>query len=217
MHGHIDNINSIAADLSEYFLGKLNKPEYANLPFFLYGVSMGGAVAFHLCTGHDISHHVKGVILSSPMVNIADEMKPPQIIINLLSDLSNTFPYAPITPVPSILDKCFKRKEVYLKAKQNVLGYMMKPRLHAAVQMLQATEEIAKRMHEFKHPVLLIHGGSDTVTSPKDSEIFHSKCSSKDKQLKLYPGCLHDLLNGESEEQIEIIFNDIVTWLKQRI
>ncbi len=144
-------------------------------------------------------------------------MKPPQLVIDFLVRVADFIPYAPIAPIPDIIDKCFKTQEAIDRVRGNELGYFNKPRLRSCVAMMRATEDIDRRMSDLSHPCLILHGDADTVTSPTDSQILYNRCSSIDKKLILYPGCWHDLLHGESEEQSKIVFNDIVNWISQRL
>ena len=106
LHGHIEDIQDIARDFSDYFLKFTQSTKaFSKLPFFVYGVSMGGAVVFNLCTMHDIRTRIKGAILSAPMVAVAPEMKPPELVIAMLRSLAKIFPFAPVAPIPDILGK----------------------------------------------------------------------------------------------------------------
>lgn len=104
------------------------------------------------------------------------------------------------------------------RARDCVLGYHQvgKPRLQAALAMLEATEDIDKRMEDFEHPVLILHGDADVVTNPKSSQMLHDRCSSRDKTIILYKDCWHDILFGESDEQKDKIYGDIETWINNR-
>jgi alpha-beta hydrolase superfamily lysophospholipase len=219
LHGHVDDLQHIAADFSEYFLDSLEEPVLDKLPFFVYGVSMGGAVVFNLCTKHPISSRISGAIMCAPMVKLADEMKPHDFVTALAKIVTAYIPLAPIAPIPDILDKCIKCPKRLALARQDQLGYghtNQKPRLVAALAMLTATEHIAQSMPDLSHPILILHGVDDKVTAPASSQTLFDKCSSVDKKILLYEGCWHDMLGGETEEQVKVIYNDIITWIKQR-
>ena len=62
-------------------------------------------------------------------------------------------------------------------------------------------------------PFLVLHGDSDTVTDPEISKALYERASSKDKTMKLYPGMWHGLTAGETDENVGIVFTDIVAWL----
>ena len=62
-------------------------------------------------------------------------------------------------------------------------------------------------------PFFVLHGEADTVTDPEISRALYERASSKDKTIKLYPGMWHGLTSGETDENIEKVFGDIIMWL----
>lgn len=64
-------------------------------------------------------------------------------------------------------------------------------------------------------PLLILHGEADTVTDPSVSKALYEKASSSDKKLVLYKDAYHSLLEGEPDEMIMRVFNDIVSWLDE--
>ena len=64
-------------------------------------------------------------------------------------------------------------------------------------------------------PLLILHGKADIVTDPSVSKALYEKASSSDKKLKLYKDAYHALLEGEPDETILQVFNDIVSWLDE--
>lgn len=66
-------------------------------------------------------------------------------------------------------------------------------------------------------PFFVLHGEADTVTDPEVSRALYEKASSKDKTMQLYPGMWHGLTSGEPDENIQLVFADIITWLDKRI
>lgn len=55
------------------------------------------------------------------------------------------------------------------------------------------------------------------MTDQSASKELFEVASSKDKDLKLYPGMWHGLLYGEPLENINIVFRDIINWLDKRV
>ncbi|MCI03325.1 caffeoylshikimate esterase-like, partial [Trifolium medium] len=53
------------------------------------------------------------------------------------------------------------------------------------------------------------------VCDPACVEELYSRAGSKDKTLKIYDGMWHQLV-GESEENVELVFGDILEWLTKR-
>lgn len=64
-------------------------------------------------------------------------------------------------------------------------------------------------------PFLVLHGEADTVTDPEISKALYERASSRDKTMKLYPGMWHGLTSGEPDENVEIVFRDIIAWLEK--
>ncbi|CAI0451374.1 unnamed protein product [Linum tenue] len=64
-------------------------------------------------------------------------------------------------------------------------------------------------------PLLILHGEADIVTDPSVSKALYEKAKSSDKTLKLYKDAFHSLLEGEPDETITQVFNDIISWLDQ--
>lgn len=65
-------------------------------------------------------------------------------------------------------------------------------------------------------PFLLLHGEEDQVTDPDISRELFESAKSFDKEFKLYPGMWHGLTSGEPDDNIELVFNDIIHWLNKR-
>lgn len=65
-------------------------------------------------------------------------------------------------------------------------------------------------------PFFVLHGEADIVTDPEVSRALYEQASSRDKTIKLYPGMWHGLTSGETDENIEIVFADIIAWLDKR-
>jgi acylglycerol lipase len=63
-------------------------------------------------------------------------------------------------------------------------------------------------------PFLVLHGSDDQVTDPKGSKELYDQASSPHKNIKLYPGLLHDILF--EPERIGII-QDIIGWMDTRL
>jgi len=65
-------------------------------------------------------------------------------------------------------------------------------------------------------PLLILHGAADKVTDPLVSQFLYEKASSKDKTLRIYEGGYHGILEGEPDERIFAVHNDIISWLDFR-
>ncbi|KVI05361.1 Alpha/beta hydrolase fold-1, partial [Cynara cardunculus var. scolymus] len=91
----------------------------------------------------------------------------------------------------------FVKSHAKSKADYNVISYSDQTRLKTAVSS----------------PLLILHGAADKVTDPNISKFLYEKAASKDKTLKLYDGSYHCILEGESDERIFEVLDDITAWL----
>ncbi|XP_058091523.1 caffeoylshikimate esterase-like isoform X2 [Magnolia sinica] len=102
------------------------------------------------------------------------------------------------------------------KAYYNVIAYSGRVRLKTAVELLKTTHEIEAQVEKVSSPLLVLHGAADKVTDPQISKFLHEKASSKDKTLKLYPEGYHSILEGEPDDRILKVIDDIISWLDSR-
>ncbi|XP_052726078.1 caffeoylshikimate esterase isoform X2 [Vigna angularis] len=168
LHGYIPNFDYLVDDVIEHYTKIKVRPDLRDLPRFILGQSMGGAVSLkvHLREPDDWD----GMILVAPMC----------------------------------------------KAVYNVLCYDDNPRLRTGMELLRTTKEIESKVHEVSSPLLVLHGAEDKVTDPLVSKFLYEKASSKDKTLKLYEGGYHCILEGEPDDRISAVHDDIVSWLDFR-
>jgi alpha-beta hydrolase superfamily lysophospholipase len=78
----------------------------------------------------------------------------------------------------------------------------------------RAGERFDREFPRITLPVLILHGTADKATRPDGSQQFFDQASSADKELKLYEGHYHDLLNDLGREQV---MDDIVHWIEARL
>lgn len=64
-------------------------------------------------------------------------------------------------------------------------------------------------------PLLIVHGGGDVVCDVACVEELHRRAGSEDKTIKIYPEMWHQMV-GESEENVDLVYGDILDWLKSR-
>lgn len=214
LHCYIPKFSVIVEDTREYFQSVRERPEFAGKPGFLYGESMGGAVAINVSRAEQGKWD--GMILVAPMCKIADKIRPPWIIQELLRRTAFLVPTLPIVPAEDIADNAFKLPEKRAEGKANPTAFLHKPRLGTAVQLLLVSEDIEKHLDEVTTPFLLMHGAADLVTDPEVSKALYERSSSKDKTFKLYEGMWHALTEGEPSENVAIVMRDIITWLSER-
>ncbi|KAL0924208.1 hypothetical protein M5K25_005020 [Dendrobium thyrsiflorum] len=215
LHGYIPSFDEMVDHVIEQYARIRERREVAELQHFLLGQSMGGAVALKV--------HLKqpkewdGVLLVAPMCKIAEDVTPPAAILYALSLLSYILPEAKLFPQKDLGDLAFRDPEKRKMAEYNVISYADQMRLKTAVELIKATREIESKLEEVTSPLLILHGAADKVTDPNVSKFLYDKSSTKDKTLRFYEEGFHAILEGEPDERISNVIDDIISWLDSHV
>ncbi|KAE8692031.1 Alpha/beta-Hydrolases superfamily protein isoform 2 [Hibiscus syriacus] len=207
----IKNFENIVNDCDEYFKSVCAEEKYREKSRFLYGESMGGAVA--LLLHKKDSSFWNGAVLVAPMCKISENVKPHPVVVNILTKMELFIPKWKIVPTRDVIDSAFKDPVKRKEIRNNKLIYHGKPRLKTALEMLRTSMSIENSLNEMTLPFFVLHGEADTVTDPEVSKALYEKARSNDKTIRLYPGMWHGLTAGESDENVEIVFADIRAWI----
>ncbi|CAG7905147.1 unnamed protein product [Brassica rapa] len=211
---YIKKFSNIVNDCYDYYTSISAQEEYKEKGRFLYGESMGGAVAL-LLHKKDPSFW-NGALLVAPMCKISEKAKPHPVVINLLTRVEEIIPKWKIVPTKDVIDAAFKDPVKREEIRNNKLIYQDKPRLKTALEMLRTSMNLEDSLHEITLPFIVLHGEADILTDPEISKALFEKASSRDKTIKLYPGMWHGLTSGEPDANVDLVFADIITWLDDR-
>lgn len=179
-----------------------------SLPLFLMGHSMGGA----LCALYAIerSQAFRGLILSSPAVEIDDDIAP---ILRKLAGVLGTL--APTLPTIRTADDAISRDPAVIAAAEaDPLNYHGRVLAGTGAAFLRAAQRIQTHMAAIALPLLVFHGTADPLTDPAASRMLYEHARSPDKTLNLYDGLYHETLNEPEKKQV---LADIVEWLDARV
>ncbi|VFQ75418.1 unnamed protein product [Cuscuta campestris] len=213
LHGYVPSFDKLVDDVIEHYSKVKENVNWRTLPSFLFGQSMGGAVALKV--------HLKqpgawsGAVLVAPMCKIADDMVPPRLLTCILIWVSKFLPKQKLVPQTDLAKLAFRDAKKREQAAYNVIAYKHKPRLGTAVQLLKTSQEIENLLEKVSLPLLILHGKNDKVTDPSVSQALYEKASSQDKKLNLYEDAWHSLLEGEPDEMIHRVITDILSWLDE--
>ncbi|CAH9114843.1 unnamed protein product [Cuscuta europaea] len=214
LHGYIRCFDNIVDNANEQFRKMKVRPEVIGLPRFIFGQSMGGAIALKAILKEP--HDWDGIALVAPMCKIAEELTPPVQLQKVLILMSNFMPKAKLVPTQDLAELAFREPMKRKFAPYNVICYSDRTRLKTAVELLNATKFIESHVEKVKSPMLILHGASDRVTDPQVSQFLYENASSKDKTLKLYEDGYHCILEGEPDDRILTVLDDIIAWLDSR-
>ncbi|KAL3839423.1 hypothetical protein ACJIZ3_024014 [Penstemon smallii] len=209
---HVPNLQPLLQDCHQYF--DSTRALHPNLPHFLYGESLGGAIAILMCLKQ--KNTWKGLILNGPMCEISKKFKPIWPLEELLPIAAFIAPrwrVAITTPTwnQSYKEK-WKREMVKRSPNQKTNG---KPTAATALELLKVCEYVKRNCHELEVPMLILHGGNDMICDPQGSKYLYESAASKDKNLKIFADMWHQLI-GEPNERAEEVFNIILSWIEAR-
>lgn len=211
---YIKKFENIVNDCSDFFKSICGQEEYRDKRRFLYGESMGGAVALLIHRKDPAFWH--GAVLVAPMCKISEKVKPHPVVISMLTTVEDIIPKWKIVPTKDVIDSTFKDPVKREEVRGNRLIYQDKPRLKTALEMLRTSMNLEDSLSQVTIPFFVLHGEADTVTDPEVSRALYERASSVDKTIKLYAGMWHGLTSGEPDSNIEAVFADIISWLDRR-
>jgi len=179
-----------------------------DLPLFVYGHSLGGAIAARYVAING-SEGLAGLILSSAALRIPDDFSP---VLRRLAPLLSRF----LPRLPTVGDDRahLSRDPSVLRAfMEDPLTYKGGLRARTGYQVLLNSMDILDHADAFRLPLLLLHGSADRITDPKGSRLLCERAPAEDKTLLVYDGWYHELHN---EEERQRVLDDVTEWLEAR-
>ncbi|WCJ42101.1 alpha/beta-Hydrolases superfamily protein [Euphorbia peplus] len=211
---HIPDLNPVVDDCIDFF-STFRETHAPGLPAFLYAESLGGAISLYITLKEKSAWD--GLILNGAMCGISAKFKPPWPLEHLLFIVAAVVPTWRVVPTRgSLLDVSFKEEWKRRLALASPTRVVARPRAATALEMLRACGELQRRFEEVDVPLLIVHGAGDVVCDPACVEELYRRAASRDKTLKVYPGMWHQIV-GEPEESVNLVFGDMVEWLKTRV
>lgn len=182
--GYVRNWHSLVSALENF----IRHRRIAGLPLYLYGHSLGGALALQIAIRK--SRQVSGVIASAPPIRIVQEVsgwKP--VAAKLIG------PIIPWLRFSSGIDAEFLSRD-----KQVVKDYLNDPLVSSRVSsalglgVLEIGPRLLECAGELDIPALIMHGDADQVADISGSREF-CKGAGESCQLLEFPGFYHELHN----------------------
>ena len=94
------------------------------------------------------------------------------------------------------------------------LVYNGKMGARLAAEMLSNMTRIQENSWQVSLPILLLHGGKDSLAAAEGSKYLDSHIASIDKTLKIYPELFHEIFNEPEKDEV---LNDMTDWLDTRL
>lgn len=199
--------------LSDYLrdlevVGRLARQDLSALPFFVLGHSFGGLLAVSwVASSPEIQW--RGLVLSSPNFGIAIRVPKWRQWLALVA--SAVLPdHTENNGVDE--DTLTHDKAISLRYKKDpLLHHRISARLYRElVHQLAGADRIASAI---LCSSLILQAGDDRVVSKEATVRFFGRLGSTDKQLKVFEGLYHEILN---ETDRLAIFSLISSWMEQR-
>jgi alpha-beta hydrolase superfamily lysophospholipase len=210
-HGQSDGVKNFISDIDEYRQDMENvlRQVPTDKPLYLLGHSMGGLIVMNYMLYRDRAD-ISGVILSGPALEIGDDVSP--MAIKILGVVGKYLPQLKTVKVkPSQISRDFNEVEKY---KNDPLNSLHGTKAGLGIALLTAIQELKPKFPQFTHPILIMHGGADTITNPEGSRLLSETCESKDKTLKIWEDAYHEIFNEINKDEV---IEYMLDWIKARI
>ena len=183
------------------------RDDHPDTKLFLYGHSMGSLISLLYTLEHQ--DQLAGLILSGIPLNLDEKV--PEFLIRLNALLDKAIPRLPLTPFSG---------EVVSRDPAQVTKYVRDPLVYTGpvrVRMshfhLNQSRYARTRLDQLSLPLLILHGGSDSICPYSGSHSVYAGSKSKDKTVRVFGALYHEIHN--EPEQAEVLAA-ITEWLDAR-
>jgi len=204
LRGYIDDLNRSCSDILEWI--RLVKKDYPSTKTFLWGQSLGGAMALRMMLVD--STPFSGMIVTAPAIKASEDLYPMlRHIARVVSFFAPTLAVAP----PLSENALCGDERVDMVAKSDPLQYNGRMRAKSGVQMLDMFGYLQQHLEEITVPFMVLHSELDTIIKVSESsQLLYERAGSKDKTFKLIKGELHNFLSSlKYKEYVQ----EIIHWL----
>lgn len=192
---HLDDLEDFLSRVRERHPGR---------PLFLFGHSMGGTISTLFAIARQ--PEIRGLLLSGASLKLSNKYSPS--LITLAKIISALFPKLPLLKLDA---------SAVSRDPEVVRDYVRDPLVHhggiparTGAEMNRAMELIRQQMEALEVPLLILHGTGDLLADPEGSRQLYDRSQSVDKDLRLYEGLYHEILNEPEKAQV---LADMVGWL----
>uniref|UniRef100_A0A1D1Y986 Monoglyceride lipase n=1 Tax=Anthurium amnicola TaxID=1678845 RepID=A0A1D1Y986_9ARAE len=208
----VPDVDVLVDDCIRYFDAARSGRE--RLPAFLYGESLGGAIALLVCLRQ--RGRWSGLVLNGAMCGVSPEYKPPWPLEAFLPAAALVAPNWRVSITQPLVRRSYKEewKRRLVVSSPNYRGPGKAPAA-TALEFLRVCRRIRRRCGELEVPILAVHGGGDSVCDTESARRVVERAGSADKTLEVLPGMWHQLI-GEPEGNVEAAFGVIFRWLEDR-
>jgi alpha-beta hydrolase superfamily lysophospholipase len=203
--GHTPSYEAFLSDISK-IVDEAGK-RFPNKKIFLYGHSMGGNLVINYTLRNE-QNKISGIIATGPWLKLS---RPFSALMNFIAKVLNKV-YPSFRTFHGIKSyDSSNNKKTPDAEKDELLHPWISARTYGCIQ--EAGEWALEHAAELKLPILILHGGSDKVTSVESSRQFVSKAKTV-SSLIIFDEFSHELHNEPRREEI---FSAIINWLNEQV
>lgn len=189
------------------FLSLPAPKELDGTPRFVLGHSHGGLVVAAAGEAGLLEiAGIRGVVLTSPFLQ--SRMELPRVKVMLGRFVGLAVPWLAVSTGLNAEWMSSDSDMVEQTKNDPLCARVATPRWYAG--QLRAQTRVMENAASCRLPLLALAAGADRIAEPAAAQRFVQLAGSSDKQFRLYPGLLHELLRESGREQI---FQDILTWV----
>lgn len=202
----IDSVEQAAADV-ELALQEAAR-RWPGATLVLHGHSFGGLLVTHLAA--TTARPLAGVVVSSAALQRPAGVSDGQLaVVRTLSALAPSLGLDPLDPAQVVREPA---AQAALAADPLIAHEKLPARTIAA--LLTGVDAVQPRFATIRQPLLVLHGGADTVTPPAGSRALYERAASAEKTLRLYDAARHDLLH---EPESGAVTQEIVAFVTRQL
>lgn len=202
----IDSVEQAAADV-ELALREAAR-RWPGATQILHGHSFGGLLVTHVAA--TTAQPLAGVVVSSAALQRPAGVSDGQLaVVRTLSALAPSLGLDPLDPAKVVREPA---AQAALAADPLIAREKLPARTIAA--LLTGVDAVQSKLATVSQPLLVLHGGADTVTPPGGSRALHERAASAEKTLRVYDAARHDLLH---EPEADAVTQEIVAFVTSRL
>ncbi len=192
--GKVDGLADWLEDVGSYY-EKLRSGSEGR-PFFVLGHSLGAMIAAAFVA--KAADPPDGLVLSGYAGLAGAEL------VEAMGDPDRPFPAEMISRDPAVVKAYVDDPLVF---HDDISPECNAAALEAAIEANQAAPSITV-------PTLMVHGTNDAIADIEGAREFYEALGSRDKELLVYEGLYHEVMNEPEKEQV---LDDIVRWLDRHV
>ena len=212
-HGRSDGKRGHIRDFQEYTdalgaLLSLAREAHPDIPFVLFGHSMGGLIAVDFLLQHQ-SEFAAAVLTGAA---IQSPQQPSSIVLFVNRVIASVMPRLGVLRMDA--SGISRDPQVISDYENDPLVYRGKATAGLVTALFSAMKRVVENATSIRLPMLIMHGSVDSLTAVEGSKLLHVSISSEDKKIVIYDGLYHEILN---EPERKNVMADILRWLETRI